>query len=90
MLDDWTPPARLDLWYGSIALRKIDRAAMRDLAGCDPGDETPDGCWDTDTETIYLGDWLRGAALRRVFWHEMVHAVIDMDYASVTTSRRAR
>lgn len=82
---DFAIPAIVDFGLGKVHVETVSRDRMREIADCEPTDETPDGAWDTDLDTIYLGSWLRGAKLRRVFWHELVHAVIDLDYASVET-----
>jgi len=76
-------PPFVDFGLGKVTIERVSRVRMRQLDGGEVGDCTPDGLWDCDVDTIYIGDWLTGAKLRRVFWHEMIHAIIDMDYASV-------
>lgn len=50
---------------------------MREEAESEAGDPTPEGMWDDDLDTIFLGKWLSAKRKREVLFHELVHAVMD-------------
>lgn len=75
-------PRRLDLGLAAIQVRIVSRREMAEAADCESGDDPPDGLWDDEGGTIYVGRWLPAAQKRVVFWHEMKHAVNDADYWS--------
>lgn len=76
-------PRKVDLGLMLVHLERVSHAVMRSETDCDPDDETPDGAWmGVDDGRILLLKSLRGANLRRVFCHELKHALIDADYLS--------
>lgn len=74
-------PRSVRLPFGYVVLVKIvSDAEMKDAADCDGGDDTPDGCWDVDTRTIFI---CRAAPLKRqkyVLGHELGHALWDWQH----------
>jgi hypothetical protein len=75
-------PRRLDLGLAVIQIRLVGKRELWEAADCEPGDVQPDGAWDADDGTIYVGRWLKAEQKRVVFWHEVKHAVNDADYWS--------
>ncbi len=84
----WLPPARIDLGLAVLQVVRVDAAGMAAEAECER-DEAPEGLWDGE-DTIYLLNTLKGARLRRVYLHELKHALVDLDWAAVDTPRRAK
>lgn len=72
--------AKVDLGLGVIPIILVSPARMRELAECDADDVTPNGLWDDEHEVIYIGQWLPWKEKRKVFWHELRHAVADLEY----------
>lgn len=76
-------PRKVDLGLLVVHLERVTEAQMREETDCDTDDCTPDGAWmGVDDCRILLLKSLRGAALRRVFFHELKHAIVDGDYLS--------
>ena len=72
--------SKIDLGLGVIPIILVSPAQMRDHADCEEDDVTPNGLWDHDLEVIYIGKWLPWKEKRKVFWHELRHAVADLEY----------
>jgi hypothetical protein len=82
---DFAIPRKLNFGLATIDVRKVTRAEMREVCDLDPDDVEPEGAWVDEDDTIYLGAWLTGPRLRRVFWHEVKHCLVDLDWHSVDT-----
>lgn len=72
-------PKYIDLGVTRIPIRLVKRSEMRAEAECSEGTE-PNGLWDDDTETIFIGRWLSKRDKQEVLLHEVIHAVNDVDY----------
>jgi len=70
-------PTFIDLRFVKIIVEVVPRTRMREEGECEPDDITPEGLWDFDTDTIYVGKWLSAMRKRQVLLHELVHAALD-------------
>jgi Zn-dependent peptidase ImmA (M78 family) len=70
-------PDYIDLFLAKIKVELISHAQMRLEAECEEDHRTPEGLWDTDNETIFIGKWLRSHRKREVLMHELAHACLD-------------
>ncbi len=75
-------PRRIDIGFARFPIRLLTKKRIREEAECDADDPTPDGLWDSDSETIFVGRWLSPTKRREVILHELVHAALDAEYWS--------
>lgn len=74
-------PAQIELPFGyRIAVREVGEKELRDAAECEAGDDTPDGCWDSETRTIYVDRSLPRRRSRYILAHEFGHAFLDWQH----------
>jgi Zn-dependent peptidase ImmA (M78 family) len=73
-------PRHVDLGLARLPVKVVSRAEMFDAADCHEGEAPPDGLWDCEDETIYIGKWLPAKEKRIVLFHEVCHAVNDAQY----------
>jgi Zn-dependent peptidase ImmA (M78 family) len=73
-------PRRIDIGFARFPIKLLTKKQMRVEYDCEKDDVTPDGFWDQDEETIYIGRWLPLAKRREVLLHELVHACLDAEY----------
>lgn len=70
-------PTKIDLFVQIIQVKLVDKKTMREEAECEDDDSTPEGLWDGDNETVYVGKWLRRKRRYEVLMHELAHACLD-------------
>jgi Zn-dependent peptidase ImmA (M78 family) len=70
-------PRQIDLFVTIVQVRLVDKKVMREEAECEDDDNTPEGFWDGDNDTVYVGKWLRKKRRREVLMHELAHACLD-------------
>ncbi len=70
-------PRKIDLGTYTVTVTLINKKQMREEADCDDGDVTPEGLWDVELDTVYIGRWLSAKRKREVLFHELTHAMID-------------
>lgn len=75
-------PRRIDIGFARFPIRLLTKKRMREESECEQDDATPDGFWDCDSETIFVGRWLSPTKRREVILHELVHAALDAEYWS--------
>ena len=63
--------------FVEINVRYVVRSVMRDEAEVEEDEATPEGLWDDDVDTIYVGRWLSDKRKREVLLHELGHACWD-------------
>lgn len=73
-------PRKIDFGIAIINIKLVSQKEMREAAECESEDFTPDGCWDADTDCIYILKKLSLKRKREVLFHELVHAAIDNNY----------
>ncbi len=71
-------PQKIDLGFWVITVHYVGEKRIREEGDCEPGDETPEGLWLTDDDTIYILRSLSLARKRYVLCHEMIHAMVDV------------
>ncbi len=73
-------PKSINLFVTEVHVKLVNKEEMRDAADMDVNDEdlsTPEGLYDGDLETIFIGRWLRKKRRREVLMHELAHACLD-------------
>lgn len=70
-------PKKVDFGITIIHIELVDRKKMREEAECEEDEYTPEGLWDTDRDTVFVGKWLRKKRKREVLMHELAHACLD-------------
>lgn len=75
-------PEKIDLGFTVIKVVLVNRKQMAAEAECEIGD-APDGLWDSEIDTIFIGRWLNAKRKRHVLFHELVHAGVDNGYYNV-------
>jgi hypothetical protein len=70
-------PKMIDLFVTVAHVRLVTKAEMRREAECEDDEYTPEGLWDGDLDTVYVGKWLRGKRRREVLMHELAHCCLD-------------
>ena len=70
-------PETIDLFATIINVELVSRTKMRDISECDDDDYTPEGLYDGDVETVYVGKWLKNKRKMSVLMHELAHACLD-------------
>ena len=71
-------PRKIDLGIYTVSVCLLNKTQMREEDGdYETGDSTPEGLWDCDTDTVYIGRWLSAQRKREVLFHELTHAMID-------------
>jgi Zn-dependent peptidase ImmA (M78 family) len=70
-------PTKIDLRFALIHVELVSRERMREEAECEDDEPTPEGLWDVDTDTVFVGKWLRSKRKREVMMHELAHACLD-------------
>lgn len=73
-------PKKIDFGIAVIHIHQVTPAQMREICDAEFGEATPDGCWDADTDGIYLLKKLSQKRKREVLFHELVHAAVDNQY----------
>jgi Zn-dependent peptidase ImmA (M78 family) len=71
-------PRKIDLGFWIIDVKYVGERRIREEAECEDDDETPDGAWQTEHDTIYVLRTLSAARKRYTICHELVHAMIDI------------
>jgi hypothetical protein len=71
-------PKYIDFGFHKILIQVIGTARMREEAECQEGEETPEGLWDTDIDTIFLLRGMSRKKQRYYLMHEAVHAALDL------------
>src|SRR5947209_7640283 len=72
-------PKFVRLPWRTVKVIQITRAEMEKILKCEPGEEAADGCWDSDTDIIYLvNDDIPISRIRYTLYHEIIHAVNDV------------
>ena len=69
---------RIDLGFDVIHVRVVAAVTMREEAGCDPDEQTPDGCYVDTDKVVYLLDTLSQKNARKTLLHELGHAMWDL------------
>lgn len=75
-------PRKVDFGIAVIHIHMVSVKEMKELAEVEDGEFVPDGCWDADTDGIYILRKLSAKRKREVLFHEMVHAAVDNEYWS--------
>jgi len=70
-------PKAIDLKFALIVVLVVGKKRMREEADCEAWEATPEGLWDTEEETVYVGKWLSAKRKREVLMHELAHACLD-------------
>ena len=70
-------PKHIDLGFVLIEVTLLGKKRMREEAECEDDEPTPEGLWDTDSDTVYIGRWLSAKRKREVLMHELAHACLD-------------
>jgi Zn-dependent peptidase ImmA (M78 family) len=70
-------PKRVDFGFAVCHIELMDKRRMRELAECEEDDNTPEGLFDGDMDTVYVGKWLRSRRKREAFMHELAHFCLD-------------
>jgi Zn-dependent peptidase ImmA (M78 family) len=72
--------SRIDLGPAVVHVRWVSEQLMRQETECEADDLTPEGSWDTDTDTVLLLEALKRKPrrARRIMLHELSHAVLDL------------
>jgi len=73
-------PSKIDFGIAVIHIHQVGVKEMKELAEVEDGDPIPDGCWDADTDGIYILRKLSARRKKEVLFHEMVHAAVDNQY----------
>ena len=71
-------PQKIDLGFWVIDVRYVGEKRIREEVECEPDEETPEGAWCTDEDTIYILRSLSLARKRYVICHELIHAALDL------------
>ncbi len=76
--------SRIDLGVAIIHVEWVNEQMMRSETECEPYDITPEGAWDVDGDRILLHVQLRKKPkrARKIFLHELNHAVNDLYHAA--------
>jgi Zn-dependent peptidase ImmA (M78 family) len=75
-------PKKIDFGIAVVHITQVGVGEMRDIADCEQDEPTPDGCWDAQSDSIYLLKKLSLKRKREVLFHELVHAAVDNQYWS--------
>ena len=70
-------PRKIDLGIYTVRVVLVTKKVMREEGDAEDGDPTPEGLWDYDTDSVYIGRWLSAQRKREVLFHELTHAMID-------------
>lgn len=70
-------PKSIDLKFALIEVVLVSRARMREEGECEDDESTPEGLWDTEEDTVFVGKWLPAKRRREVLMHELAHACLD-------------
>jgi Zn-dependent peptidase ImmA (M78 family) len=71
-------PSKIDLGLELVHVKLVTKKEMREECDLETEeDSTPEGVWDYDQDTIFIGRWLSPKRKREVLFHELVHAMID-------------
>lgn len=73
-------PRKLDFGIAVIHINLVGVKEMREVCDAEADEPTPDGCWDADTDGIYILRKLSHKRKREVLFHELVHAAVDNQY----------
>jgi hypothetical protein len=71
-------PRKIDLCFVVVHIKYVQEKRMREEAECEDDDPTPEGMWDTDTDTIWVLKRQSRRKMRNVILHELVHAALDL------------
>jgi Zn-dependent peptidase ImmA (M78 family) len=70
-------PKSINLFVTEVHVKLMTKVQMREEAECEDDHTTPEGLYDGDVETIYIGRWLRRKRRREILMHELAHACLD-------------
>ena len=70
-------PKKVDFGIAVAHVELVSKAKMRELAECEEDDYTPEGLFDGDIDTVFVGGWLRKRRKREVLMHELAHFCLD-------------
>ena len=70
-------PRKIDRGIYTVKGVLVTKKVMREESDCEDGESTPEGLWDCDTDSVYIGRWLTAQRKREVLFHELTHAMID-------------
>jgi len=70
-------PKSINLFVTEVQVTLLNKTQMREEAECEEDHVTPEGLYDGDMETIYIGRWLRRKRRREILMHELAHACLD-------------
>ena len=70
-------PTYIDLRFVRIKVELLNKKRMREECEAEDDEATPEGLWDTETETVFVGKWLNAKRRREVLMHELAHACLD-------------
>lgn len=73
-------PKKIDFGVAVVHVHQVTIPEMRDIMEAEPGEATADGCWDAETDGIYILKKLSLKRKREVLFHELVHAAVDNQY----------
>jgi Zn-dependent peptidase ImmA (M78 family) len=71
-------PKYIRFGFHQILVEQVTEEFMREEADCEDDEETPEGLWATDVDTVFILKNLSRHKKRYYLMHECIHACLDL------------